>query len=222
MGHTAMRGEQARHGIGRRSAARPAPRHALRKPSIARTLGAVTDGPPVPRYRSIRSKLLFSFVAVILLPLLTLGVLGPSSPRAPSKTKPPAIPRSSSARSRATSSSTSGRPEASSPSSTPIPTCRRSCLGARPAGLSPATGRGRGSSCARSRPHPEIAGILLVIERNRPLSNEIQPITRDPLNEESWYRRRWTTRAPCSSSPGPSAGTSGAATNTAPTRSSPS
>ena len=36
--------------------------------------------------------------------------------------------------------------------------------------------------------HPEIAGILVVSADNRPLSNEIQPITRDPLTDESWYR----------------------------------
>jgi two-component system sensor histidine kinase YesM len=37
--------------------------------------------------------------------------------------------------------------------------------------------------------HPEIAGILVVSAENRPLSNEIQPITRDPLTDESWYRK---------------------------------
>jgi two-component system, sensor histidine kinase YesM len=37
--------------------------------------------------------------------------------------------------------------------------------------------------------HPQIAGILIVSADNRPLSNEIQPITRDPLTEESWYRK---------------------------------
>ncbi len=37
--------------------------------------------------------------------------------------------------------------------------------------------------------HPEIAGILIVSADNRSLSNEIQPITRDPLTEESWYRK---------------------------------
>ncbi len=36
--------------------------------------------------------------------------------------------------------------------------------------------------------HPEIAGILVVSTDARPLSNEIQPITRDPLTQESWYR----------------------------------
>jgi two-component system sensor histidine kinase YesM len=36
--------------------------------------------------------------------------------------------------------------------------------------------------------HPEIAGILVVSSDARPLSNEIQPITRDPLTQESWYR----------------------------------
>ena len=37
--------------------------------------------------------------------------------------------------------------------------------------------------------HPEIAGILVVSADSRPLSNDIQPITRDPLSEESWYRQ---------------------------------
>ncbi|MGA2640394.1 MAG: sensor histidine kinase [Spirochaetia bacterium] len=37
--------------------------------------------------------------------------------------------------------------------------------------------------------HPEIAGVLVVSADNRPLSNEIQPITRDPLTGESWYRK---------------------------------
>ncbi len=42
---------------------------------------------------------------------------------------------------------------------------------------------------AISDAHPEIAGILVVSAENRPLSNEIQPITRDPLTDESWYRK---------------------------------
>jgi two-component system, sensor histidine kinase YesM len=36
--------------------------------------------------------------------------------------------------------------------------------------------------------HPEIAGILVVSSDDRPLSNDIQPITRDPLTDESWYK----------------------------------
>ena len=36
--------------------------------------------------------------------------------------------------------------------------------------------------------HPEIAGILLASAADSSLSNEIQPITRDPLTEENWYR----------------------------------
>jgi two-component system sensor histidine kinase YesM len=35
----------------------------------------------------------------------------------------------------------------------------------------------------------EIAGILLVNDRDQHVSNEIQPITRDPLPDEEWYRR---------------------------------
>ena len=37
--------------------------------------------------------------------------------------------------------------------------------------------------------HPEIAGILVVSADDHPLSNEIQPISRDPLTAESWYRK---------------------------------
>jgi two-component system sensor histidine kinase YesM len=42
---------------------------------------------------------------------------------------------------------------------------------------------------AISDAHGEIAGILVVSADNRPLSNEIQPVTRDPLTDESWYRQ---------------------------------
>ena len=37
--------------------------------------------------------------------------------------------------------------------------------------------------------HSEIAGILVVSADNLSLSNEITPITRDPLTSESWYRK---------------------------------
>ena len=37
--------------------------------------------------------------------------------------------------------------------------------------------------------HPEIAGILLVNEQNMYLSNQIAPITRDPLLDEEWYHK---------------------------------
>ncbi|MGO9411553.1 MAG: sensor histidine kinase [Spirochaetia bacterium] len=40
-----------------------------------------------------------------------------------------------------------------------------------------------------TRVNSEIAGILLVNDADGYLSNEIQPITRDPLLEEDWYRR---------------------------------
>jgi len=38
-----------------------------------------------------------------------------------------------------------------------------------------------------SEANPEIAGIFLVNENDENLSNEIQPITRDPLIQEPWY-----------------------------------
>ena len=37
--------------------------------------------------------------------------------------------------------------------------------------------------------HPEIAGILLVNERDMHVSNEIEPVTRDPLLAETWYEK---------------------------------
>ena len=40
-----------------------------------------------------------------------------------------------------------------------------------------------------TRVNSEIAGILLVNDADGYLGNEIQPITRDPLLEEDWYRR---------------------------------
>ncbi len=56
----------------------------------------------------------------------------------------------------------------------------------------PFTARSREASLqlmrAISDAHPEIAGILVVSADNQPLSNEIQPVTRDPLTDESWYR----------------------------------
>jgi hypothetical protein len=46
---------------------------------------------------------------------------------------------------------------------------------------------GRHPFTASSSVHPEIAGILLVNEHDGALSNEIQPVTRDPLRQEPWY-----------------------------------
>jgi two-component system sensor histidine kinase YesM len=40
-----------------------------------------------------------------------------------------------------------------------------------------------------SNVHPEIAGILLVNERDMHLSNQITPVTRDPLLDEEWYHK---------------------------------
>jgi len=37
--------------------------------------------------------------------------------------------------------------------------------------------------------HPEIAGILIVNEKNLYISNEMHRISRDPLTDETWYKR---------------------------------
>lgn len=41
--------------------------------------------------------------------------------------------------------------------------------------------------------HPEIAGILVVNDNNSYLSNGMQRLSRDPLTEEAWYKRAFTS-----------------------------
>ena len=141
--------------------------------------------------RSIRSKLLFSFVAVILLPLLTLGVLGPFLSARTLESEATGhtwqlihqVTRNIEFYVRQTESIIS-------------------VVDANPdveAFLEQGSSGRKFSSFAReaalqllqslSDAHPEIAGILVVSADDRPLSNEIQPITRDPLTAESWYRQ---------------------------------
>jgi two-component system sensor histidine kinase YesM len=140
--------------------------------------------------RSIRSKLLFSFVAVILLPLLTLGVLGPLiSARAIEFETRNHIEQIIGQVSRnidfyiqaleGTISIVTDDPDVRaffdfSGSEQPYDEARAV----------------RASRVLRSvtEAHSEIAGLLLVNVHERWLSNEIQPITRDPLVDEHWYR----------------------------------
>ena len=143
------------------------------------------------RLRSIRSKLLFSFVAVILLPLLTLGVLGPYLSARTLENEATShtwqlirqVTRNIEFSVRKTESIISvvdANPDvqaflAFEGSAQPFSAQERAAALRLLGSLSDA--------------HPEIAGILVVSADDRPLSNEIQPITRDPLTEESWYRQ---------------------------------
>jgi len=142
------------------------------------------------RLRSIRSKLLFAFAAVILLPLFTLGILGPylSARTLENETTGHTqqlirqVTRNIEFYVRQTENIISivdANPELQAflsfdGSSEPFsPRARAAAL------------RLLRSICEA---HPELAGILVISADNRSLSNELQPITRDPLTEESWYR----------------------------------
>ena len=142
------------------------------------------------RLRSIRSKLLFAFVAVILLPLFTLGLLGPYI-------------SARTLESEATIHTWQLIRQVTRNIEFYVRQTERiiSIVDANPDVQafmafegSAQTFSAREQAAARqllraiADAHPEIAGILVVSEDNRPLSNEIQPITRDPLTEESWYR----------------------------------
>ncbi|HVP20115.1 MAG TPA: sensor histidine kinase [Spirochaetia bacterium] len=143
------------------------------------------------RYRSIRVKLLIYFVAVIVLPLLTLGILGPYiSARI--------IEREV----------TNHTVQLIRQVTRNIEFYIREMEGiisilAEDADIQAFYGIGdTGGLFSRAHEtgalrllanithvNTEIAGILLVNDADQHLSNEIQPITRDPLAEEEWYRR---------------------------------
>ena len=141
------------------------------------------------RLRSIRFKLLLSFVAVIVLPLLTLGVLGPFISARTLESEATGhtlqlirqVTRNIEFYVRQTESIisvVSANPDV------------RSFLAVSVAAPS-ATGRHDSALQllqSISDAHPEIAGILVVSADGRTLSNEIQPITRDPLTDEPWYQ----------------------------------
>jgi two-component system sensor histidine kinase YesM len=143
------------------------------------------------RLRSIRSKLLLSFVAVILLPLLTLGVLGPYLSARTLENEATShtwqlirqVTRNIEFAVRNTESiiavvDASPGVQAflafegsAQPFSAPERAAALQLLG------------------SLADAHPEIAGILVVSEDARPLGNRILPITRDPLTQESWYKQ---------------------------------
>jgi two-component system, sensor histidine kinase YesM len=147
-------------------------------------------GRPFLRLRSIRSKLLFSFVAVILLPLLTLGVLGP-------------ILSARTLESEATSHTWQLIRQVTRNIEFSVRQTESiiSIVDANPdvQAFLAFTGSARftpeRSAAALqllrsiSDAHPEIAGVLVASADNRSLSNEIQPVTRDPLTAESWYQQ---------------------------------
>gem|GEM_PF-2056039 len=143
------------------------------------------------RLRSIRSKLLLFFVAVILLPLLTLGVLGPCLSARTLENEATShswqlirqFTRNIEFAVRNTENIISvvdGSPDvqaflAFAGSTQPFSAQERAAALRLLGSLSDA--------------HPEIAGILVVSEDARPLGNRIPPITRDTLTEESWYKQ---------------------------------
>jgi two-component system sensor histidine kinase YesM len=143
------------------------------------------------RLSSIRFKILFSFALVILIPLLTLGILGPLISARTIEAEATAhtaqlisqVTRAIEFHVRAMDSITAvvtsdgdvraffGFAESPEPFTADHEAGARHLMR------------------AISDAHPEIAGILLASAADRFLSNEIQPITRDPLTDESWYRR---------------------------------
>jgi two-component system sensor histidine kinase YesM len=155
---------------------------------------------------------LFSFVSVILLPLLTLGVLGPFISARTLESEATGhtwqlirqVTRNIEFYVRQTESIISVV------DANPDVQAFLSFAGS----AHPLSADGKRSALqlmqSLSDAHPEIAGILVVSADSRALSNEIQPITRDPLT------------ARCGCCRGPSAATCGARTSTAPTRWSPS
>jgi two-component system sensor histidine kinase YesM len=139
------------------------------------------------RLRSIRSKLLFSFVAVILLPLFTLGVLGPYLSARTLENEATGhlwqlirqVTRNIEFAVRNTEgiiSVVDANPQVQA-------------FLAFEGSAQPFSAQGQAAALqllgSIADAHPEIAGILLVGADNRPLSNEMQPITRDPLTGES-------------------------------------
>ncbi len=143
------------------------------------------------RFRSIRSKLLLYFSAVASLPLLTLGILGPylSARTIESETTSHTVQlirqvtRNIEFYVRQTESIISII------DANPSVQAFMSFNGSAQPFSASAEGTARELLRSLSDAHPEIAGILVVSADNHSLSNEIQPLTRDPLTEESWYRQ---------------------------------
>jgi two-component system sensor histidine kinase YesM len=142
------------------------------------------------RLRSLRSKLLFSFVAVILLPLLTLGVLGPYLSARTLENEATNHTRQLIQQVTRNIESYVRQTESIIAIVDANPEVQAFLDFEGSAQTFSAQARAAALQLLRSicDAHPEIAGILVVSADNRPLSNEIQPITRDPLTEESWYK----------------------------------
>ena len=138
--------------------------------------------------QSIRSKLQLSFLAIILLPVLTLGVLGPLM------------------YSRAIERDTTNHTEQMLHQITrnlefyvrdmeniifylsKDPQINR-FLEAGGASFSQSWSAADTVLATYADAHPEIAGILVVNPNDEILSNEFQRVARDPLSGEDWYRR---------------------------------
>ena len=141
------------------------------------------------KYRSIRFKLLFYFVAVILLPLLTLGILSPLI-------SANIIEKETTDHIRMLIQQVTRNIEfyvqeiegiismlvddPNIQSFFELEDSGAPFTEARAAGVRRLLRTVRGV-------HPEIAGVLLVNEQDRSFSNEIHPVTRDPLRQEPWY-----------------------------------
>ena len=143
------------------------------------------------RYRSIRVKLLLYFVAVIFLPLLTLGVLGPYIS---ARTIEAEVTNHTVQLIRQVQKNIEfyvSQMEGLISVVEEDPDVRTFYDSASERGpYSPARAAGALSFMRNiADVHPEIAGMLLVNDRNMYLSNEIAPITRDPLLDESWYHK---------------------------------
>ncbi len=141
------------------------------------------------RYRSIRFKLLYSFVAVILLPLFTLGVLGPyiSAGTVEAEITKHTAQLIQQVSKNVELSITKMEGIASIVAENPDV---RAFFGVD---TSPFTRTNAAEALTLlgtvSRANAEIAGILLVNLRDQSLSNEMMRVSRDPLQEESWYRK---------------------------------
>jgi two-component system sensor histidine kinase YesM len=147
------------------------------------------SGESVLKYRSIRFKLLFYFVAVILLPLLTLGILSPLISAKTIETETTNHVRQLIRQVTRNIEFYVQEMEGIVSMLADDPNIQ-SFFGLEDAGAPFSDARAAGVRRLLhtvSSVHPEIAGILLVNEHDGALSNEIQPVTRDPLRQEPWY-----------------------------------
>jgi len=143
------------------------------------------------KVHSIRTKLLFYFVAVIVLPLLTLGIIGPSiSARIIERevtNQTVQLIRQATRNAEFYIRKMEGLISILAEDADIQSFYGISDSGAQ---FSPEKARAALRLMGNiSQVNSEIAGILLVNDVDGHLSNEIQPITRDPLWAEDWYRR---------------------------------